>query len=219
VFENADRHPTPYGSIPVFGTSFYRVTWFGCLVQWCGLVWANSVFALLEHGGDPVLRAAAEGATISGCEQTFDKPPVVGLLPDTWHLGPNVVHPAFIGPGRVEPALRAMLNEPDFTGVGTTIARADGVRIHINSRAIVSDVRPKEHLLRYAARFLPGQAWDAMVIGLSRPERVLVGGALLAEVGEPGPAAPGWRYLPDGDRLLVFAGPQPERCAVEVRLR
>lgn len=77
---------THYGSIPVFGTSLYRVPWFGTLVQFCGLVWAKSVFDYLEYADDPILRMAAEGATQVGISMTRDVEPYVGLLPDSWML-------------------------------------------------------------------------------------------------------------------------------------
>ena len=42
--------------IPVFGTSFYVVSWFGNAVQWCGVEWAEKVLLFCKERPDPLLQ-------------------------------------------------------------------------------------------------------------------------------------------------------------------
>jgi len=217
VFGDPDRQVTPYGSIPVFGTSFYRVTWFGNLVQWCGLVWAGSVYALLEHGDDAVLRTAADGVVASGANQTFDRPPVVGLLPDTWHLGPNVIHPAFIGPVRLEQPLRQQLDDPSYSGEGAYVVRGEGRRAHIISRATVESGELAGTSLRWTARYPAGQVWEAAVIGIALPREVRVAGQALRRVDDIGATMAGYSVDAATGAVLIRASAAGSTVKVEVR--
>jgi len=216
VFTQPDRHhPTPWGSIPVFGTSFYRVSWFGNLVQWCGLCWADSVYSLLRHGDDEVLRAAADGVVISGIHQTYDKEPYVGLLPDTWHLSSNTAHPALIGPVRVESPLRQMIDEPQYGGLHSEVVLAEGRRAHVTSRAVPSALSLAADRLSWTQRFPVGECCETMVIGLAAPVTVQVDGRELEKADDILAVDEGWALLADG-QLALRVKHAAERHRVEV---
>jgi len=203
VFRDPDaHHPTPWGSIPVFGTSFYRVSWFGNLVQWCGLCWAKSVYPLLELRDDRVLRAAADGVVYSGIHQTFDQEPYVGLLPDTWHLSSNTAHPAFIGPVRLEDPLRMMIHRPPFGYSRTRVALRGAERAHVTSYAWLSDLRLTGDRLTWVQRFPVGQTCETVVILAREPKEVRVSARSgdnlepLPHVADLTTAEEGWCALP-----------------------
>ena len=212
VFQDPDAHrPTPWGSIPVFGTSFYRVTWLGNLVQWCGLCWASSVYALLAHGDEELLRAAADGVVISGIHQTYDKEPYVGLLPDTWHLSSNTAHPALIGPVRLETPLRQMIDEPEYGGLHTVVARGADARAHITSRSVPSEASLQPRSLTWTQRFPVGQVCETQVVLGREPARVRVDGRDLPRVPDILQVDDGWQVLADGTVALRLTHAQ-ERC-------
>ncbi len=203
VFKNPDREVARYASIPVFGTSFYVVSWFGNPVQWCGLCWASSVYDLLEHVDDPLLRHVADGVVASGCQQTFDKPPVVGLLPDTWHFGNNMIHPAFIGPVRVETPLRKALNRPSFSGATMRVVRGPNARAHITSRASIAGDRLTRGRLSFSLTYPEGQISETAILGLDKPKSIRVDDRDLPIVADLEQADEGWRYAADAGRIDI----------------
>ena len=227
VFQEPDaHHPTPWGSIPVFGTSFYRVSWFGNLVQWCGLCWAKSVYPLLEHAPDDVIRAAADGVVYSGIHQTFDQEPYVGLLPDTWHLSSNVIHPAFIGPVRLEDPLRMMLDEPEFGATHLKIVRRrsrravggpDAELARLVSRAQIVRTHYSGHELRWTQRFPPGQVCETLAVLKDTPIDVLVGDRELPAVEDILQAEEGWQRLPKSRNTALRIRHGRERETVSIR--
>ncbi len=203
VFTDAARHPTPYGSIPVFGTSFYVVTWFGNLVQWCGLCWAQSVQALLRHVDDPVLRPAVAGVVASGCNQTFDKAPVTGLLPDTWHLGSNTILPAFISPIRLEGPLRTLLGEPRPADLSSDVLRGPGGNIHLTTRGRLSGFRRQGDSVAFDLAYHVGWVTETVISGIAEPRAVRWGSTDLPRTRKTGPEELGWRWSPGTRRLTV----------------
>ena len=203
VFMDATRHPTPYGSIPVFGTSFYVVTWFGNLVQWCGLCWAQSVQALLRHVEDPTLRLAVAGVVASGCNQTFDKAPVTGLLPDTWHLGSNTILPAFISPIRLEGPLRALLGEPHPADLSSDVLRGPGGNVHLTTRGQLSGLRRQGDAVVFDLAHRPGWVTETVVSGIAEPRTVRWGAAELPRARGTGVEKLGWSWSPEKRRLTI----------------
>jgi hypothetical protein len=221
VYRNPDRQVTPWGSIPVFGTSFYVVSWYGVLVQWCGLVWADSVYALPEHADDPILRAAADGVLASGCNQTFDIPPVVGLLPDSWNLAASMINPAFIGPVRVQAPLERRLGWVNGVDTHTCVARAVDLRAHVTSRGRLSDLSLSRGSLRWTERYIAGESCDTVVLGLPAamaPTSVRVDGREVAALapGAEADATEGWQHGAETGSLFVRAAHAGAEARVEV---
>jgi len=79
-----------YGSIPVFGGTWFTGLWFGRLVQWCGLDYAYSLIRLAKYDSSLPWRRIAEGITISGMQQqnwtTEDDPSHKGMYPDAFDV-------------------------------------------------------------------------------------------------------------------------------------
>jgi hypothetical protein len=194
VFENPDRQVTPYGSIPVFGATFYVGTWFGVVVQWCGLRWADSVLRAKDALSDPVLLDAARGVVISGCQQTFDKPPVEGCLPDAWHVESNTAYPAFIGPAVLEPPLRRLLDRPSYCDASTRVVHGGGARAHITTRGTIEEPLLVPGNLTWTEQYLVAGGSETFVAGLPRPNAVLVDGAELTAGDVVAGTGAAWSY-------------------------
>ncbi|MBT3374371.1 MAG: hypothetical protein HN742_17730 [Lentisphaerae bacterium] len=62
-----------YGSIPIFGSTWWTCTWFGRPVQWNGMRYANALLQLAEHDDSFPWETVAKGILISGLyQQGFD---------------------------------------------------------------------------------------------------------------------------------------------------
>lgn len=195
VFENPNRQFTPYGCIPVLGTSYYYVSWFGRVVQWIGVMWANAVYELMKHTNDTVLVQAADGLLMSAYEQMFDKAPAAGMLPDSWELRNNVMWSPHIAPMLVEQATRAKLDRPNYGMHRTVVVRTEGGgRRHITSRGGVYDARMNSGEVAWRQRFLAGEPCDAVVIGGTEPARVLAGARTVPRVADAAAVDEGWHY-------------------------
>lgn len=77
-----------FGStIAVFGATNWRAPlWIGLPVQWCGLVYAQALAELAAHDDDPRWRRIAEAVLARGKRMQAKDGPLVGCLPDSFHL-------------------------------------------------------------------------------------------------------------------------------------
>ena len=107
------HHDGVYGTIAVLGsTAWVAPFWVGLPVQWCGLVYRNSLYryanALQGHDAhDKMLRQIADGITITGLqfswqERDGDDPKKCGLLPDSFVLKSHGKGGPAINPGSIE---------------------------------------------------------------------------------------------------------------------
>lgn len=106
----AEKHKVmPYATTPVFGaTNWVAPNWIGLPVQWCGLVYADALLVLEEaergrEGSRPVTglldwRKLSRGILIVAEQMQPVSGPMVGLLPDSWHLGRQEPYPYYINP-------------------------------------------------------------------------------------------------------------------------
>lgn len=79
----------PYGTIAVLGATNWRApVWFGQPVQWCGLVYAGSLYELARHDAAGPWKRLADGITAAGIQHTWPASDRarVGLLPDFFLL-------------------------------------------------------------------------------------------------------------------------------------
>ena len=217
AFEYSDRKVTPYANIPVFGTTFYVIPWFGNVVQWEGLVWANTVHELLGHTEDPLLASVAEGAIRSACHQTFGKAPIRGLLPDVFAIQDNTLTGAFIGPSLLEQALRNELDRPDYATGKATVLHLDGKRIHLTNRGVILDATWDEHNLQWEERYPVGESCETTIVGLGAAPDSVTADVELPQVPQASAVVEGWQYDASRDLLHVRVRHGMETLRVAVR--
>lgn len=211
-FENHRREVMPYGTVPVLGPTFYVVNWFGVIVQWCGLEWAQHVIELDADRPDPLLRAIADGVVLSGLQQMFDRPPWTGLYPDVWDTQQNIAYGALIYAGLPLRCLKAQGRVPAWTQTWTRVLRSPdgGPAWHVSGWGSPPDLPlpgPAEWSVTVSG--LPGQANELLLAGPEKPRRVRVGGEGVEPVAPDAPAeAIGWRYL-EPRRVLALRFQQP----------
>lgn len=199
---------TPYGTVPVLGPTFYVVNWFGVLVQWCGLEWAQHVIELDACRPDPLLRYIADGVVLSGLQQMMDKEPWIGLYPDSWHIQTNIAYPALIYPGLLMRCLQAQGRLPNWSDPWTRVVRDDlgHRRWHVSSWGKPVEVDPPVPGGPWQVKvaFLPGQDNELIVANVDKPLTVRVGQEVVDSLTpDAAPAAPGWRY--DARRRAMLA--------------
>lgn len=79
-----------YSTIAVYGATQFRApNWMGLPVQWCGLVYADTLYFLAERTKNGFWKQIADNITLSGIQQTWQlgqNPEREGLLPDSFDL-------------------------------------------------------------------------------------------------------------------------------------
>jgi hypothetical protein len=205
---------TPYGTVPVLGPTFYTINWFGVLVQWCGLEWAQHAIELDADRPDPMLRYIADGVVQSGLQQMMDQPPWVGLYPDSWRLDQNLAQPSLIYPGLILKCRCAQGRLSDWSQPWTRILRDhNGERKwHASGWGKPIELKSPGPAWFAAVEFLPGEPNEILLAAIDAPAMIHVDGQRL----DPLPAKAtrgtqlGWRYDADRRALVArFRQPQP----------
>lgn len=223
AFQEPNRQVTPYGTVPVLGPTFYLINWFGVIVQWCGLEWAAAVIELDGDRPDALLRAIADGVVRSGWQQTFDREPWVGLYSDVWDLQTNRAQGALICAHLPLACLKAQGRLPRWTDSWSRVVPgASGSRPwHVSGWGAVPDLSGPhpERFWSIWLEFPPGQPNELVMAGVSRPQKVHIGGRLLAARASGSGLRgqePGWIHDP-ALRALAIRFIQPA-WKVEVRV-
>ena len=100
VYLWGDRPIMTYATTPVFGaTNWTAPNWMGLPVQWCGLVYADSLLLLAPHDRTLDWKHLAQGILISGEQQQCPDGPTAGCLPDSFVLADQRRNGPMINPG------------------------------------------------------------------------------------------------------------------------
>lgn len=119
-----------YGTTPVLGaTNWEAPVWIGLPVQWCGLVYANALYDLMEHDPSGPWRQLADGIVVSGAQQTW---PVgsnaerQGLLPDSFHPVAQARNDVAINPATLQVPMARAIGKPMYA----RLRLSPGVFVH-----------------------------------------------------------------------------------------
>ncbi len=196
-----------YGTIPVFGVTFHDVqSWFGVIVQWNGLVYAEALLRLARYrasDGPADWRRLAEGIARHGMQEQMTCGPHLGMYPDafspvkadeeyTWWLNPQLV-------GINTFPLAGLPVIPE-----TRILRERGAAAHITSGATVLDAsRDASGVLRLMLQDQPGETSFTLLALLAPPAEIACEGRPLPVVADLDAAAEGWQWLESHKVALV----------------
>ena len=212
-------------SIPVFGATWYRGSWFGRPVQWNGLRLANALLKLAEHSeswqpyGSAVRRSvgctvSAHHIIVSALHQQDLEGENVALWPDNINSWDSKKCPWVFAPRQI---IRNILK---FTGRDedprTVIVGKGRKRLHISAPAPYLMAEWKSQLLTVDVSFPAGQQGVVLVSNVARPAAVKLDGEAIAERYdvEKGPEA-GWRYDP-ANAYLSIRVPTDRDATIEV---
>ncbi len=137
-----DRPIMRYGTIPVLGTTWHALPWYGLIVQWCGLVHTDALLNLAKFDQSFPWRRFAEGELICGLQlQEGPGKPMQGTYPDVFSAitGKEPFTVPYIHPQLHMSCLFSLLNLPGRPE--TTVLRDGDSRVSITSAAQVSNAR------------------------------------------------------------------------------
>ncbi len=203
-----------YGSIPVFGSSWFDCSWFGRPVQWNGLRWAYAALKLAEVDNTYPWRTLAEGVTISGIYQQGDTKDDLALWPDSvgatdasrsgWLFAPRMI---------LANVYKILGYQPD---PNTARIKAEGGTILLNACGQISGGKLDGKTLRFTLESPEPLATRIVVCGATEPQTVKLDGQELPrrtslDAGE----VVGWVYHP-WEGILEISPGRPGRFEVEV---
>jgi hypothetical protein len=192
-----------FSTIPVFGATHYRGSWFGRPVQWCGLDYAKSLIRLSrledELQGETISwRRIAEGILNSATVQQYADGEFKGAYPDFWLFHEDKGDGPAINPQLIL-SVHWMLEDYD-PDVRTVVRPIAGTRAHVSALAHVS-AEARGRTLQIESKRPPGTVVSFIVANIGAPERVR-SGAELSAVSNPKDER-GYRY--DSDARVLTA--------------
>jgi hypothetical protein len=181
-----------YGCIPVFGATWYTGSWFGRIVQWCGLAYATSLLRLAEYDKSLDWRRLAEGVTRSGIIQQRTEKEYLGLYPDSiGMLDGSVSWGAMLSPGLILDNVFPLIGRNLDPNIETPTL--DGEPLTILAAGELSTIQAAGDEVSFSLSYPAGQFMYATLVGVSAPTEVRAAGTPIAQVAEFG-ASPGYRY-------------------------
>ncbi|MDO8587247.1 MAG: hypothetical protein Q7T82_09425 [Armatimonadota bacterium] len=197
-YHNVERRVTPGATIPVFGTSFYVVKWFGSPVQWCGLVWAQSVRHYLRLKPDPLLASVADAVFASGAQQQMDRGFLAGSYTDVWGIEPIFNSPVFLGPNAICDYAYTLLDEKPAPGIDSFGFGIEGHRACLSSYGLIGGIgfggSGSGYRGQATLKYYPGQDLYSCLVPVRKPEAVAADGVALAESTDLRNAPSGYYY-------------------------
>ena len=181
------------GSIPVFGATWYRGSWFGRPVQWNGLRYANALLKLDEHDKSYPWRQIAETIVRSAIHQQDADGENVALWPDYIDAIDGTKCPWVFAPRQI---LRNVLKLTGRDEDPATVILGQGQeRLHVTAVAKITEADWDGRKLTFRATYPRGEQGVVLVSNVARPVAVALDGRSIAERDqvEQGPEA-GWWY-------------------------
>lgn len=182
-----DRPIMKYGSIPVFGVTYYDVQpWFGILVQWNGLVYAHSLWNLGEYDNSLPWRKIAEGITSCAIQLQQKSEKFLGMYPDAYSIVKGKdEYTWWLNPRLIPPLLFYLLGE-NFD-LKTEILED----IHLTSFAKIKNLKKEEKNISFEFEFYPEEFSYILISNIGKPKEIFNNEKLLQD----------WKYF---DKYLII---------------
>ena len=206
-----------FGSIPVFGSSFYTHPWFGVPVQWNGLVYAYALQHLARHTSENQSQfwsKIAEGITVSAMHQQWTEGELKGTYPDGLYNYCTEGRGPHINPEDIMVNLYALRGlDPD---ISTGILRSQENRVHVSSGARVDRVDCDDsNRLTFALRYVQNETSYSIITGYASwsgeteslvklgPSAIRTESGELPLVDTLSTTESGWLYREDKDIVFI----------------
>ena len=165
-----------YATIAVFGaTNWAAPNWMGMPVQWCGLVYADALYALSDLEFPGPWKRIADGIAASAIEQSFPKDDgkLYGLLPDSFDLRSQSRNGVAINPGTVQIEAAHLFGELPIYDMHGFVN--NGVFAHVPGS--IRDAREEGTKLRFTAVSRLKEPYYVLLAGLHGAKSIQVNGA------------------------------------------
>ncbi len=225
-----ERPVMRYGTIPVFGGSWYKSGWFGKIVQWNGLRYAVALLELAEYDHSLDWGKVAKGIVDSAIAQQrpmsregFEFAEYIpdcghpGMFPDAYSAtkGTDVYHWCLSGERILEVLYKVMGEDPSSK---TRMIRKEGGEgwIAVSSVAYVEEPSFDGKALEMKLRMLPAITHYVAIRQLEEPKRVSVGEKELKAETELDDADEGYAYREDARAMVVKVNQAEERVHLRI---
>ncbi len=215
LWDDAEKPFLLGASIPVFGATWYRGSWFGRPVQWNGLRYANALLKLAEHDQSLPWRTIAELIIRSAIHQQDLEGENVALWPDNISAIDSTKCPWVFAPRQIIGCVLKLIGRDEEPR--TVILRSGRQLVCITSTAQITGARWDANRLQFQIQFPPKEQGVVLISNLARPKAVRLDGQKVPERSDVELAdEPAWRY----DAALAYltvriAGCGPFRLEVE----
>jgi len=196
-----------YASIPVFGATWMRGSWFGRPVQWNGLRWAFAALKLAEADQSQPWRMLAAGVTISAMYQQGTDPEAedYALWPDS--ISAIDAHKArwYFAPAAILKNVYTLLGytiEP----VTAVVSTPDRREIRVTACADISEGRFANGNLSFVVNTPPPLSSAILVCGVTPPTAVRVDGAALPRAESLSADRAGYRAYVGRNMVVIRTG-------------
>ncbi|MBL7043964.1 MAG: hypothetical protein ISR77_35380 [Pirellulaceae bacterium] len=214
LWEDPDKPFLLGASIPVFGATWHRGSWFGRPVQWNGLRYAVALLRLAEHDDSKPWRQIAETVIHSAIHQQEPSGDEVALWPDAISAIDSSKSAWIFGPqGIIEGVLKLSGRDPE----PTTVILGEGRRtIHISAAASFPRVGRQGTSLVFDVSYRSGEQGVVLVSNIGRPNAVQFDGVPIAERSLiEREKEPCWRY-DAGNAYLSVRVPRDDVSTIRV---
>ena len=208
-----DRPGMRYGSIPIFGATFYTHSWFGVPVQWNGLVYAYYIQRLSMHSEFP-WKTIAEGIAASALQQQWTEGELKGTYPDALYESCQEGRGPHINPENIMANLFALRGyDPD---ISTGVLKAAGARVHISSGAMVGNLEAEREAFRFTLTGFTGHDSFAYIGNAPPIESIALNASRLNRLDQLDQH--GWMYSSERDAAALRIPQRNESERIEARL-
>ncbi|MCL4202341.1 MAG: hypothetical protein KJ000_07585 [Pirellulaceae bacterium] len=201
LWDDPDRPYLQGGSIPVFGATWFRGSWFGRPVQWNGLRYAVALIKLSEFDDSYPWRDIAERLIRSAIHQQDADGENVALWPDyisaidgekcNWVFAPHQI---------IEAVLKLTGRDPE----PVTVAVGQDSRIPVSTVGTILRATHRGTVLSMEVEYPPGEQGIVLISNVSRPSEVYLDESALRErIDLEQRDEPGWRYDAGNGYLAV----------------
>ncbi len=206
-----------YGSIPVFGATFYVGSWFGRIVQWNGLDVAYALLRLAPYDNTLDWETIGRGLLVSGFYQQETDPEWIGTYRDYFVTMNGSRGGPLINPGLYMPPLYLLLGDDPMAETISIYHGQQTMRVSSAATLVAVDNDNTDGSFSFTTAYLPNESTATLVAGINRPESIYLNGMVLPEVVNLAEVESGWRYRP-GSALLsikLMHGASPAMVVVE----
>ena len=200
-----DDPEKPYllgASIPVYGATLFRHSWFGRPVQWNGLCYANALLYLSEIDGSYPWRRIAATVIHSAIHQQAPDGEDAALWPDSISAIDGEKSAWVFAPRQILEGITKLMGRDEEPS--TTMLGEGRKRIHVTAVGKVSNAVWADDTVSFAVTYPAREQGTVLLANLTRPMRVLLEGELIPERDDiVRGTEPGWRYADDQACLML----------------
>jgi len=214
LYGDSRRQAMLYGGLYGYGSSQFSHHWFGILVQWIALVYADDLMALADYDESLPWRRIADGIVTSAMWLTYDQPPFAGHLPDAFNLDLWTPSGPAIGPHDMLQAILRQYHGWDWRP-RTVVVRAEDQRCHVTSTFLPSNAEFTKGNLSFTLNDPQWPHVRAIIAGIGENPQITVDGQPLQRADDLESAEECWSPGPAGLTLLkVRQTTSPRQVAV-----